>query len=105
MEEIKKNKIFLVVFFLTILNLSIFIFGKILVEETTNRVIERLKNSYSPSPYGPGFDPDKIDATVLNRTHGRSSHNFIFNEEYQDFVENLVWRKNWESERGFSLSQ
>jgi len=26
-------------------------------------VIEDLKRDYCPSPYGPGFDPDKIDVT------------------------------------------
>jgi hypothetical protein len=32
----------------------------ILTERITNKVIQKLQKEYGPSPYGPGFDPDKI---------------------------------------------
>jgi len=33
-------------------------------------VIEHLKADYSPSEYGPGFDPDKVDVTEFNKFRG-----------------------------------
>ncbi len=30
-------------------------------------VIRNLEKDYSPSPYGPGFDPDKINVNAFNR--------------------------------------
>jgi hypothetical protein len=34
--------------------------GNFLLDKIADRVIQRLQKEYSPSPYGPGFDPDKI---------------------------------------------
>ena len=35
--------------------------GNFFVNKVADRVIQRLQKEYSPSPYGPGLDPDKID--------------------------------------------
>lgn len=32
----------------------------LVIDRVTNKVMERLQKEYSPSPYGPGFDPDKV---------------------------------------------
>jgi hypothetical protein len=45
----------------------------VLAEDTfvnyiTNKVVEKLQKEYSPSPYGPGFDPDKIDFEKILKT-------------------------------------
>jgi hypothetical protein len=39
---------------------SVFAITHLLVDKVANKVIERLQKDYSPSPYGPGFDPDKV---------------------------------------------
>lgn len=31
------------------------------VDRVSDRVIQRLRQDYSPSPYGPTVDPDKVD--------------------------------------------
>ncbi|RTK97710.1 MAG: hypothetical protein EKK64_00410 [Neisseriaceae bacterium] len=51
-----------------VLGLGIFIFvvgigTNVLVDKVADKVIQKLQKDYSPSPYGPGFDPDKIDLT------------------------------------------
>ena len=35
--------------------------GNFVIEKISNRVIQKLQRDYSPSPYGPGIDPDKLD--------------------------------------------
>lgn len=35
--------------------------NKVLVNKVADRVILKLQKEYSPSPYGPGLDPDKIN--------------------------------------------
>jgi len=41
--------------------------GKIFVDKVADVVIEKLKKDYSPSPYGPGIDPDKIDVSKIKK--------------------------------------
>lgn len=46
------------------LTVLLLIFGlgtKIFVDKVADKVIYKLQKDYSPSPYGPGIDPDKID--------------------------------------------
>lgn len=37
----------------------------IIVDQTTNAVIEKLQR-YTPGPYNPAFDPDKVDPNLWN---------------------------------------
>jgi hypothetical protein len=50
---------------LTVSALLVLFAGKIMVDKIVDRVIQKLQKEYSPSPYGPGFDPDKIDIEKL----------------------------------------
>lgn len=50
--------------------LSIKFIDKILLEKMTDRVVEKLIQEYSPSPYGPSVDPDKIDVDKLSSSEG-----------------------------------
>jgi hypothetical protein len=114
MENLKNNKLLWLIAGITFLNLLVFGLGKFIVEKTADCVIEKLKNDYSPSPYGPGFDPDKINLDSLKKnvsvaklnlsdlaqenghTHGGISHLATATE---------IWRNSWEKERGFSPLQ
>ena len=89
-----KNKLLLGVAFLTVANILFFVGGDVVINKIADRVVEKLKR-YSPSPYGPAFDPDKIN---FNRIQ----------EKIVDFPqeqENVSWRQNWEKERGFNPEQ
>jgi hypothetical protein len=51
-----------------ILAISMLVVGvgsRVLVDKIADRVILKLQKDYSPSPYGPGIDPDKLDAAKL----------------------------------------
>jgi hypothetical protein len=54
------------VLFYTFVSLTVLllVFGlgvTVLVEKVSDRVIQKLKQDYTPSPYGPTIDPDKVD--------------------------------------------
>lgn len=67
----KGNQNFLVaVLMATFGLLSIKFVDKVLLEKMSNRVVEKLIQEYSPSPYGPSVDPDKIDANKLTSSEG-----------------------------------
>lgn len=60
MNDLFSNKLFWVVLFLGAV-LCVAGGNKVFVDVVANRVVEKLKQDYSPSPYGPGINPDKID--------------------------------------------
>lgn len=49
------------IYLIAIAVLFLFIFGvPKLIDKICDRVIVKLQKEYSPGPYSPGFDPDKI---------------------------------------------
>lgn len=60
----EKNKTIWILAGLVIL-MAVFGFGKLFVEIVANRVIVKLQKEYSPSPYGPGINPDLIDSEKI----------------------------------------
>lgn len=106
MEDIKNNKIIWAVLAVTFLNILVFGIGKFMVEKVTDRVIEKLQRDYSPSPYSPGFDPDKINPVDSGLSHGNFlNHMIASNKDDSEFENKVTWRSIWETERGFSLIQ
>jgi hypothetical protein len=60
--------------------------GKILVDRIADRVIQKLQKDYSPSPYGPGIDPDKLDMEKLKNSNINVS-------------QDKAWGKDWNKNR------
>ena len=67
MDDLKNNKMVWVVAIFTVLNLAFFFGSKFVINKTADKVIEKLQKEYSPSPYGPGIDPDKVDPDALRK--------------------------------------
>lgn len=113
MEDLKNNKLVWIVLGFFLLNLTVFGLSKFIIEKTTKEVIQKLKQEYSPSPYGPSFDPDKVspdhmrvnfdainhqknsDANLAFNTHGGSGVLYFSTESNN-------WRESWEKDRGFN---
>lgn len=105
MDDLKNNKMVWVVAIFTVLNLAFFFGSKFVINKTADKVIEKLQKEYSPSPYGPGIDPDKVDPDALRkqrlyfelrqRAGGMTSSN----------SQAVSWRDIWEKDRGFSPEQ
>jgi hypothetical protein len=60
------NKLLYILLTLTSLLLIFGLGVNLFVDKVSDRVIQKLKQDYSPSPYGPTIDPDKIDLNKVN---------------------------------------
>ena len=49
--------------------LFLLIFHEKIVAKVADRVIHKLQRDYSPSPYGPGINPDKIDMDKIKKSN------------------------------------
>jgi hypothetical protein len=113
MEQLKNNKMFWVLLVFTVFNVGAFILGKVIVDRAADRVIQKLQKEYSPSPYGPGFDPDKVNPEVFSPSKKyfemrRSGVSKTFADETLRGVngqfavmaaEADTWRDDWETSR------
>jgi len=79
------------VFFATF-NILVYVFSQVIVDAVADRVIEKLEREYSPFPYGPGFDPDKVNLDNLKK--GRQKNN----EEEEAYFPVSYKKENWASE-------
>ena len=59
--NVTESKFFIPAIMLLALILIGLVFSNAIVEKVADRVIERISKPYSPSPFGPGLDPDKLD--------------------------------------------
>lgn len=59
------NKLLLIVLVLTIVMVGVSFGGNFFIDKVADRIIQKLQKEYSPSPYGPGINPDKIDVQKL----------------------------------------
>lgn len=116
MDDLLKKPLFWVVAALTLINIGVFVVGKVVIDKAADRVIEKLQKEYSPSPYGPGVDPDRVNVDAINnqrlyfeltkaRRYG-SADGVVFKAEGNNSLQNEViesdrWRNEWEKDRGF----
>jgi len=85
MNDMFKNKLFSVALVLCGILLVVGVGKKAIVSAIADRVIEKLQKDYSPSPYGPGIDPDKLDVQRIGASKKAS-----ISED---------WENGWEGER------
>lgn len=114
MEDLKNNKMFWVLIVVTIFNIGAFLLGKVVIDKAADRVIQKLQKEYSPSPYGPGFDPDKVNPNAFKgakqyfemRTTGEPQKALHGGPTLQERIKaSDVWREEFEKERGASPEQ
>ena len=65
MNDVLKSKMLLTVVVLAGITLFFGVTNKYFINKIADRVIEKLQKDYSPSPYGSGIDPDKIDVVDM----------------------------------------
>ena len=107
MEDILKKSLFWVVAMLTLFNVGVFVIGKVVIDKAADAVIEKLEKEYSPSPYGPGLDPDLVDPIDVKKQRlymdlARLGSDVTQNDEIQKSVASSDrWFEEWEADRGF----
>jgi hypothetical protein len=114
-NDLKSNKLFWVLVAVTAFNVGALLFGKVVIDRAADRVIQKLQKEYSPSPYGPGIDPDKVSLDALNSSRKyfemrRRAENRVFGQEMTGVASRLDavagdadhWREDWERSRAIS---
>ena len=66
--------------------------GKSFIDKVADQVILKLQKEYSPSPYGPGLDPDKIDPDKIVGKKNQFKTTALQNKPVE-------WDSNWERQR------
>jgi hypothetical protein len=89
MTNNKHNKLLWVVGVLSVVLVAIVLGNNYIVNKIADKVIQKLQKDYSPSPYGPGFDPDKIDIEKIQK----KQKNKVIILEKND------WNEEWEKSR------
>lgn len=113
MEDLKNNKMFWVLIVVTIFNIGAFLLGKVVIDKAADRVIQKLQKEYSPSPYGPGLDPDRVNPDALKaskkffemRAVGDPQKGTPTTTLQERIKASDVWREEFEKERGASPEQ
>ena len=95
MEALKQNKVFWVLVIITAFNITLLGAGTLLIDKIADRVIKKLKADYSPSPYGPGIDPDKVNPDVF-----KTNKADLKNRDAKPVKIETSWREEFERERG-----
>lgn len=67
LNDLKKQWWVWVIVGITGLNLLFFGMSELITKRVHNKVMEKLQKDYSPSPYGPGMDPDKVNPDMFKK--------------------------------------
>jgi hypothetical protein len=100
-EQLKQHKVAILLGFLTA-NIFMLGFSELMIRRTTTRVIQRLEKKYSPSPYGPGLNPDLLNAPKGMDTTKKQKTNLEINENETSSEIKSGFLSSWESERAKS---
>lgn len=96
MEDLLKNKFFWVALALGAVLLFVGGGGNGFIDRIADRVIIKLQKEYSPSPYGPGIDPDCIDVEKIRRAEPSQPPQQVSQPENPP-VQN--WEETWDQLR------
>ena len=112
MDKLFENKLVWIAGLLVLFNVVFFVGSNVILDKVADSVIEKLEKEYSPSPYGPGFDPDKVTPETIRRRallqdyiESKQGEKVLFHEDALSMKVADVWRSEWEEERGFSPGQ
>ncbi|RDJ35253.1 MAG: hypothetical protein DWQ19_10590 [Crenarchaeota archaeon] len=93
--NLEKNLLPIIIAFGVILGLMYF-GGNWVVDKTCDRVIEKMQRDYTPGPYQPGFDPDKVNVDQFRQGPPQFQSNFQTPPELGTPED---WNRLWESQR------
>lgn len=98
MEELKQNPLLWVVGILLLVMVVGFFSINVVVDKATDAVIEKLQKEYSPGPYAPGFDPDKVNPNFWRNQPQPPTPGWTPPPQ-QTSIEDDDWRQKWEEMR------
>ena len=96
--NLTKNGVLVLVVTLGVALAGVYSIGVVMQDKIADRVIEKLQNNYSPSPYGPGVNPDKIDIESIRQNQINPSQPKIESKLEKPELK-VDWLASWEDER------
>ena len=70
----------------------IFLGGKVLKDKIAKQVIEEFRRGYTPGPYQPGFDPDKVNPNAFTQPP-------VTKPAHGEMPSPKSWNEMWEAQR------
>lgn len=95
MKELFENKLTWVAIALLVFLGFAVLMTTVVADKVTNQVIERLQKEYSPGPYSPGFDPDKVNPNFWRNQQQNQPQQF----GPQKTSTTGDWNADWERQR------
>jgi|SaaInlV_100m_DNA_2_1039680.scaffolds.fasta_scaffold02148_6 hypothetical protein len=90
LKQILENKLMWVAGAIAVALLFVSLAGPVIVDRITDKVVERLMKDYSPGPYFPGIDPDKVNPNIWrDKTANKAIR----------FEPENNWESQWEEQR------
>jgi hypothetical protein len=90
MNDNNNNRLLWIVIALAVIMVVVGLGTRLLVDKIADRAVQKLQKEYSPSPYGPGIDPDKLDAEKLRKNPTPAPLKATVNPG---------WNDDWENQR------
>ena len=103
-EELKQNPLLWIVGVLVLVTTVGFFSINVVIDKATDAVIEKLQKEYSPGPYAPGFDPDKVNPNFWNHQAPPNNSQPPSNQQpgpWRPPTKTVSgdWRTDWENQR------
>lgn len=99
LNKLTENKPALIAFIIAGSFFALYAFTPIVVDKLSAQVIKKLERDYTPGPYYPGVDPDKVPSEVW----GGNQPKPVFAKSLLNSVDAVAldgnWLKNWEAQR------
>ena len=91
------------------LNLGVLLFVQVVVHKAKTEVLEEIQKDYSPSPYGPGINPDRVNLEAIHNQRMyfevSSYSDGLTGETKVQQIASTNWTEDWDSQRGFIPEQ
>lgn len=64
MIEFNNRNILVIIALFSSILFGVVLINNLMIDKITEKVIFELKREYTPGPYDPGFDPDKVPTNI-----------------------------------------
>ena len=89
LNKLMENKLAVVAVVVLAGILLLFLASSVIMDKVADKVIEKLRQEYTPGPYVPGFDPDKVNPNFWRQQQ----------PDYAPPRRAGSWDSDWETER------
>ena len=78
---------------------AMFAFDKIYTKKITESVVKELRNTYTPGPYQPGFNPDKVNPNAFRQPPQQQQQQPQSVPYFDPLPTPNQWNQQWNQQR------